>query len=101
MLLADSKNNEFVIDGNGDRNYKDFVVLVGALCKLHGIEMIKKVFEIGLKVYKEDKLEINNIQKYKVSGNSKKSLINQVKQLELPKHVENFIINDIIKEYAK
>lgn len=91
MILVNRKTKELILNGNEYDNMKEFEILLGSLIKLYDFEKIQSVLNRVKNEYKEE-MELNY---YKVSGNNKRSLIMQVKSLELPKHIENLLLNDI------
>lgn len=91
MILVNRKTKELLLNGSEYNNMKEFEILVGSLIKLYDYEKIQKIID---KVKNECKEEME-LNYYKVSGDNKRSLIMQVKSLELPKHIEELLLNDI------
>lgn len=91
MILVNRKTKELLLNGTEYNNMKEFEILLGSLIRLYDIDKIQSILD---KVKNECNEEIE-LNYYKVSGNNKKSLIMQVKSLELPKHIENLLLNDI------
>ena len=91
MILVNRKTKELLLNGTEYNNMKEFEILLGSLIRLYDYEKIQSILD---KVKNECKEEMK-LNYYKVSGNNKKSLITQVKTLELPQHIEELLINDI------
>lgn len=58
-------------------------------------EEIEMCVKIGLEAY--EKFRKPKIETYEISANSIEQAIKQVKQLELPKHVEKVVIEQLLK----
>lgn len=91
MILVNRKTKELLLNGSEYDNIKEFEILVGSLIKLYDVEKIQSILD---KVKNECKNEME-LNYYKVSGDNKRSLIMQVKSLELPKHIEELLLHDI------
>lgn len=91
MILVNRKTKELLLNGSEYNNMKEFEILVGSLIRLYDFEKIQSILD---KVKNECKEEME-LNYYKVSGDNKRSLITSVKSLELPKHIENLLLNDI------
>ena len=91
MILVNRKTKELLLNGTEYNNMKEFEILLGSLIRLYDYEKIQSILD---KVKNECKEEMK-LNYYKVSGNNKRSLITQVKSLELPQHIEELLINDI------
>ncbi len=91
MILVNRKTKELLLNGSEYDNLKEFEILVGSLIRLYDDEKIQRILD---KVKNECKEEMK-LNYYKVSGDNKRSLITQVKSLELPKHIEDLLLNDI------
>lgn len=91
MILVNRKTKELLLNGSEYDNMKEFEILVGSLIRLYDFEKIQSVLN---KVKNECKEEMK-LNYYKVTGDNKRSLITQVKSLELPKHIEDLLLNDI------
>lgn len=91
MILVNRKTKELLLNGSEYNNMKEFEILLGSLIRLYDVEKIQSILD---KVKNESKNEME-LNYYKVSGDNKRSLIMQVKSLELPKHIEDLLLHDI------
>ena len=102
MISVDSEKRKISMSDNSQDNFLDFSILVGVLCDLENIKEVKRWFEIAVECYEEQGSVLKNknkpaVEKYEINAKSKKQAIKQVKALELPKHVEKVVIEQLNK----
>lgn len=103
MISVDSEKRNISVSNNSQGNFLDFSILVGVLCDLENIKEVRKWFEIAIECYEEEGSVLQNknkpaVEKYEINAKSKKQAIKQVKALELPKHVEKVVLEQLLKD---
>lgn len=102
MIEVDCKERVLKLDNNSKQNFLDFSILVGCLCDIENVEEIKRWFKIAIECYEEEgsvleKKHKPTVEKYEINAKNKRQAIKQVKALELPKHVEKVVIEQLMK----
>ena len=69
--------------------------IIAELIKDISKEEIEMCVEIGLKAY--EKYKKPKFETYEINAKTKEQALRQVKQLELPKHVEKVVLEQIFK----
>ena len=103
MISVDSEKRKISVSNKSQENFLDFSILVGVLCDLENIKEVKRWFEIAVECYEEQGSVLNNknkpsIETYEIKAKNKKQAIKQVKALELPKHVEKVVLEQLKKD---
>ena len=103
MISVDSDKRKISISNKSQDNFLDFSILVGILCDLENVKEIQRWFKIAVECYEEQGSVLQeknkpSIETYEIKAKNKKQAIKQVKALELPKHVEKVVIEQLQKD---
>lgn len=74
----------------------EFSKIVATLRKDISEEDLKLCFRIGLEAY--EKFKKPKVESFEINAKDKEEAIKQVKRLELPKHVEKVVLEQLMKE---
>lgn len=74
----------------------EFTKIVASLRRDCSEEDLKICFNLGLEVY--EKFKNPKVQTFEINAKTKEQAVRQVKALELPKHVEKVVLEQLMKE---
>lgn len=97
-MIKIGRNHKVKYSGIKKDVMADLAMIINKLRKDCSEEEINLCCKLGLEAFEECNRKKPKVETYEINAKNKNDAIKQVKALELPKHVEKVVLEQLIKE---